>query len=41
MSVHDLKTCKEVMNNPDLDGRPIFELIKARDPDFNVYGTTQ
>lgn len=27
------------MNNPDLDGRPVFELTKARDPDSKVGGT--
>lgn len=27
------------MNNPDLEGRPVFELTKARDPDSKVGGT--
>lgn len=26
------------MNNPDLEGRPVFELTKARDPDSKVLG---
>lgn len=38
VTIHDLKTCKEVMNNPDFDGRPLFEIVRARDPEFNLWG---
>lgn len=38
MTVHDMATTKEVLNNPDLDGRPVFNLVRARDPAFNVWG---
>lgn len=38
LAVHDLDTTKEVLNNPDLDGRVIFPLVEARDPLFNVWG---
>lgn len=38
MVVHDLDTTKEVLNNPDLDGRPIFPIVEARDPFFRVFG---
>lgn len=38
IAVHDLATCKEVLQNPDLDGRPIFMLAKTRDPKFDVWG---
>lgn len=38
MTVHDMATTKEVLNNPDLDGRPIFNMVRARDPQFEVYG---
>lgn len=38
VSIHDLDTTREVLNNPDVDGRPIFPMVRARDPLFNVWG---
>lgn len=38
MAVLDMATTKEVLNNPDLDGRPVFAMVRARDPMFNVWG---
>lgn len=38
MSVHDLTAAKELLNNPDFEGRPVLELIRARDPDFVMRG---
>lgn len=40
MLVLDLDTTKEVLNNPDMDGRPIFPMVRARDPFFGVFGET-
>lgn len=38
LAVHDLDTTMEVLNNPDLDGRPIFPMVRARDPLFKAWG---
>lgn len=38
VTVHDMATAKEVLNNPDIDGRPVFMLVKARDPTYGVWG---
>lgn len=34
----DLDSTKEMLNNSDMDGRPVFELVRSRDPFFNVWG---
>lgn len=38
MLVHDLDTTKDVLNNPDMDGRPEFAMVRARDPFFKALG---
>lgn len=38
VTVHSLRHTREVLLNPDLDGRPVFELIRIRDPQLGVWG---
>lgn len=38
MTVHDTDTALEMLRNPDFDGRAIFDIIRARDPDFDAWG---
>lgn len=38
VSVHDMQIAREVLNNPAIDGRPVFPMVLARDPDFRAWG---
>lgn len=38
MTVHEMSVARELLNNPDFEGRPVFELVRARDPDNDVHG---
>lgn len=38
VTTHSLRRTREVLLNTDLDGRPVFELIRIRDPQLDVWG---
>lgn len=38
ITVHDMDTTKEVLNNPDISGRAMLPFVQARDPDFKIFG---
>lgn len=38
ITVHSLRLTREVLLNPLMDGRAVFELVRVRDPQLNVYG---
>lgn len=38
VTMHGMDVSREALLNPDLDGRAVFELVRARDPNWGAYG---